>query len=104
MEIALQFEATHFAQIRRYYQSITPTRSTVPRQLDLFEKHPGRNSRKAQYFAVLIPASHPPLGSILWFDPRREHSSVPTAKSRSRRAQGLSRLAASSRPPFRAWP
>src|SRR5271157_6498037 len=39
------------------------------------------------------------LGSILWFDPRREHSSVPTAKSRSRRAQGLSRLAASSRPP-----
>jgi hypothetical protein len=39
------------------------------------------------------------LGSILWFDPRREHSSIPTAKSRSRRAQGLSRLAASSRPP-----
>jgi hypothetical protein len=38
-------------------------------------------------------------GSILWFDPRREHSSIPTAKSRSRRAQGLSRLAASSRPP-----
>jgi hypothetical protein len=34
------------------------------------------------------------LGSILWFDPRRGHSSVPTAKSRSRRAQGLSRLAA----------
>jgi hypothetical protein len=39
------------------------------------------------------------LGSILWFDPRREHSSVPTAKSGSRRAQGLSRLAAPSRPP-----
>jgi hypothetical protein len=39
------------------------------------------------------------LGSILWFDPRHEHSSIPTAKSRSRRAQGLSRLAASSRPP-----
>jgi len=37
--------------------------------------------------------------SILWFDPRREHSSVPTAKSHSRRAEGLSRLAASSRPP-----
>src|SRR5438132_7910336 len=36
---------------------------------------------------------------ILWFDPRREHSSIPTAKTRSRRAQGLSRLAASSRPP-----
>ena len=39
------------------------------------------------------------LGSILWFDPRREHSSAPTAKSRGRRAQGLSRLAAPSRPP-----
>jgi hypothetical protein len=39
------------------------------------------------------------LGRILWFDPRREHSSIPTANSRSRRAQGLSRLAASSRPP-----
>jgi hypothetical protein len=39
------------------------------------------------------------VGSILLFDPRREHSSVPTARSRSRRAQGLSRLAASSRPP-----
>ena len=25
MELALQFEATHFAQIRRHYQSITPT-------------------------------------------------------------------------------
>ena len=24
MEIALQFEASHFAQIRRHYQSITP--------------------------------------------------------------------------------
>jgi hypothetical protein len=46
MELALQFEATHFAQIRRHYQSITPAPSTVPRQLDLFEKHPSRNSRK----------------------------------------------------------
>jgi len=34
------------------------------------------------------------LAGILWFGPRREHSSVPAAKSRSRRAQGLSRLAA----------
>jgi hypothetical protein len=33
------------------------------------------------------------------FDPRREHSSVPTAKWHSRCAEGLSRLAASSRPP-----
>jgi len=28
MELALQFEATHFAQIRRHYQSITQARST----------------------------------------------------------------------------
>jgi len=41
MEIALQFEATHFAQIRRHYQSATPTRDeNDPRQLDLFGKHP----------------------------------------------------------------
>jgi hypothetical protein len=46
MELALQFEAAHFAQIRRHYQSITPARSTIPRQLELFEKHPGRNSQK----------------------------------------------------------
>ena len=46
MELALQFEATHFAQIRRHYQSITPRRSTAPRQLDLFGKHPVRNGRK----------------------------------------------------------
>jgi IstB-like ATP binding protein len=45
MELALQFEATHFAQIRRYYQSITPTR-TGPRQRDPFGKHRGRNGRK----------------------------------------------------------
>jgi hypothetical protein len=46
MELALQFEATHFAQIRRHYQSITPKRSIAPRQLDLFGKHPVRNGRK----------------------------------------------------------
>jgi hypothetical protein len=40
MEIALQFEATHFAQIRRHYLSITPTRDNDPSQLDLFGKHP----------------------------------------------------------------
>jgi hypothetical protein len=40
MEIALQFEAAHFAQIRRHYQSITPTRDADPSQLDLFGKHP----------------------------------------------------------------
>jgi hypothetical protein len=40
MEIALQFEATHFAQIRRHYQSNTPTHDDdAPSQLDLFGKH-----------------------------------------------------------------
>ena len=41
MELALQFEATHFAQIRRHYQSITAEPAEdVPGQLDLFGKHP----------------------------------------------------------------
>ena len=40
MELALQFEATHFAQIRRHYQSITPRRDHDPWQLDLFGKQP----------------------------------------------------------------
>ena len=46
MELALQFEATHFAQIRRHYQSITPKPSAAPRQLDLFGKRPAANGRK----------------------------------------------------------
>jgi hypothetical protein len=41
MDLALQFEATHFAQIRRHYQSITPDPDNDdPWQLDLFGKHP----------------------------------------------------------------
>ena len=40
MELALQFEASHFAQIRRHYQSITPTSDDDARQLDMFGKHP----------------------------------------------------------------
>jgi hypothetical protein len=36
MELALQFEATHFAQIRRHYNSIAPRRDYDPSQLDLF--------------------------------------------------------------------
>jgi len=41
MELALSFEATHFAQIRRHYQSITPNRDDDdPGQFDLFGKHP----------------------------------------------------------------
>jgi hypothetical protein len=39
------------------------------------------------------------LGPILLFDPRREHSSVPTAWPLRRSAQGLSRLAALCRHP-----
>jgi hypothetical protein len=46
MELALQFEATHFAQIRRYYQSITPTPPTGPRQRDPSGKQHGQNGRK----------------------------------------------------------
>jgi hypothetical protein len=40
MELALQFEATHFAQIRRHHQSIAPQPDDDPRQLDMFGKHP----------------------------------------------------------------
>ena len=40
MDLALQFEATHFAQIRRHYQAIAPTPDDDPRQLDLFDNHP----------------------------------------------------------------
>ena len=41
MDLALQFEATHFAQIRRHYQSITRDRdSDTDGQLDLFDKPP----------------------------------------------------------------
>jgi hypothetical protein len=39
MEIALQFEATHFGQIRRHYESLRPEPDDR-RQLDLFDKHP----------------------------------------------------------------
>ena len=40
MELALQFEATHFAEIRRHYDSITPRRDYNPWQLDLFGEDP----------------------------------------------------------------
>jgi hypothetical protein len=40
MQIALQFEATHFAQIRRHYQSLRPEPDDNPgQQLDLFDQH-----------------------------------------------------------------
>jgi hypothetical protein len=41
MEIALQFEAAHFAQIRRHNESLRPAPDDYPgQQLDLFDKHP----------------------------------------------------------------
>jgi hypothetical protein len=46
MELALQFEATHFAQIRRYYQSITPTPGAGQRQRDPSGRQRDRNGRK----------------------------------------------------------
>jgi hypothetical protein len=45
MELALQFEATHFPQIRRYYQSITPP-GAGPRQRDPSGKQRRRTGRK----------------------------------------------------------
>jgi hypothetical protein len=39
MEIALQFEASHFAQIRRHYETITPEPDDDRWQLDLFGEH-----------------------------------------------------------------
>jgi len=45
MELALQFEATHFAQIRRYYQSITPP-GAGPCQRDPAGRQRDRNGRK----------------------------------------------------------
>jgi hypothetical protein len=41
IELALTFEATHFAQIRRHYQSVTPNRDDdAPRHRDRFGKPP----------------------------------------------------------------
>jgi hypothetical protein len=40
MQLALQFEAKHFAQIRRHYQSIVTEPDDGPSQLDLFGEHP----------------------------------------------------------------
>ena len=40
MDLALQFEAAHLAQIRRHCQSIAQVRDDDPAQLDLFGGHP----------------------------------------------------------------
>ena len=36
MQLALEFEASHYAQIRRHYEAIASERDHDPRQLDLF--------------------------------------------------------------------
>ena len=38
MQLALEFENTHYAQIRRHYQALAPEPNDDPRQLDLFSK------------------------------------------------------------------
>ena len=40
MQLALDFENTHYAQIRRHHQAIAPEPDQDPRQLDLFGKPP----------------------------------------------------------------
>jgi hypothetical protein len=39
MQIALEFEATYYGQIRRHYQSMRPEPKGDPRQLELFPEH-----------------------------------------------------------------
>jgi hypothetical protein len=42
MQLALDFESNHFAQIRRHYLENEPEPDGDPRQLDLFHtNHPG---------------------------------------------------------------
>ena len=40
MQLALAFENTHYAQIRRHLQTIAPEPDRDPRQLQLFPEHP----------------------------------------------------------------
>jgi hypothetical protein len=40
MQLALEFENNHYAQIRRHQQAIAPATDADPRQLDLFRKKP----------------------------------------------------------------
>ena len=38
MQLALEFEKSHYAQIRRHHQAIAPQPDQDPRQLDLFSQ------------------------------------------------------------------
>jgi hypothetical protein len=40
MQLALEFENNHYAQIRRHYEAIAPEPDQDPRQLDLFREPP----------------------------------------------------------------
>ena len=40
MQLALDFENAHYAQIRRHYETIAPEPDPDARQLDLFRKPP----------------------------------------------------------------
>ena len=40
MQLALDFENTHYAQIRRHYEAIAPEPDRDPRQLQLFPERP----------------------------------------------------------------
>jgi hypothetical protein len=39
MQLALDFKATHFAQIRRLYEAMRPAPQGDQRQLELFPEH-----------------------------------------------------------------
>ena len=85
MQLALEFENNHYAQIRRHYQSIAHEPDHDPRQLDLFrEQLPPRSWRRAEIM-LSSPSS--------FVRPRRRPSSAPTADRRGRCAQTPSRSA-----------
>ena len=44
MQLALEFENTHYAQIKRHYQAIAPAPGPDARQLDLFRQSAPRDS------------------------------------------------------------
>src|ERR1700732_5109446 len=72
MELALQFEATHFAQIRRHYQSITPERDDGSWQLHLLGNHPPLLTLFSSWVHSLVRP--PPRAS---FRPDRQFSQPP---------------------------
>ena len=59
-QLALQFEAKHFAQIRRYYQSIAPERDDDASQPDLFGEHPRGAQTVARECSAKSSAANPP--------------------------------------------